>query len=99
MLKRRIESFIEKITQPDTYDPRNDPDASGWYFPGHLPGQQEAIPQLIPDGEYSYPDSDVMVQMIEEGIAETNRELAAASQELGSVALNDTIQPPDSLEV
>lgn len=102
MLKQNIETFIEKITRIDTdNDLRDAADATGWYFPGHLPGQRgEAIPDIIPGGGSSYLDSDEdeMVQLIEEGITETDRGLATASQGLASVALNDTVQSPSPSE-
>ena len=87
MIKRSIETLAQKWKEANAYDPRLDPNATGWYFPG----QQEllAADSLPPMSEGPYLNSEEMVRLIEEGIAETGREIA-------STALKDTINISDA---
>ena len=98
MSKSRIKTFIEKISQTDQNDPRTDSWPSGWYFPGHGPNSiPEEVPP-IPHNSQMRLSNDEMVQLIEDGIAETERESAIHDQELGSIALSDTVQRPNTHE-
>lgn len=86
MIKRSIETLAQKYKDANAYDPRMDPDATGWYFPG----RQDLLTAdpLPPLNEDPHLDSEEMIRLIEEGINATQREIA-------SVALGDTVDISD----
>jgi hypothetical protein len=84
MLKRSIETLIQKYKDANAYDPRLDPNRTGWYFPGQRDLTADPLP---PIDEGPYLDSEEMVRLIEEGIAKTEREIA-------STALTATVDRP-----
>jgi hypothetical protein len=90
MIKRSIETLVQKYKDANAYDPRLDPNATGWYFPG----QRDLLTAdpLPPTNEGPYLDSGEMVRLIEEGIAEAEREIA-------STALKDTVGMSDSYSI
>jgi len=90
MIKRSIESLAQKWKDANAYDPRLDPNATGWYFPGQR--DLLAADPLPPIGEGPYLDSNQMVELIEKGIAVTEREIA-------STALKDTIDMSDTYSI
>lgn len=91
MLKRSVEKLIQRYNDANAYDPRLDPKGTGWYFPGQWNMSDDPVPLTI---EGSNLDADEMVELIEEGIARTEREMASQSQKIASAALNDTVELP-----
>ncbi len=92
MLKRSVEKLIQKYNEANAYDPRLDPRATGWYFPGQWDLGADPLP---PKDEGPYPDSEEMIRLIDEGIAETEREIASQSEKIASTALNNTVEFPN----
>lgn len=90
MIKRSIETLAQKWQDANAYDPRLDPNATGWYFPG----QRDLLTAnpLPPMNEGPYLNSEEMVELIEKGIVETEREIA-------STALKDTIDVSDTYNI
>ena len=91
MLKRSIDTLVQKFNEINAYDRRLDPKGTGWYFPGEWDSTVDSLP---PSGESPYPESDEMIRLIDEGIAETEREMATYSRTIAVTALKDTINPP-----
>jgi len=64
-----------------------------------FPWQWNTTPDLpIPEDESPYPDSDTMVELIEQGLAEADRELVVIRQELATIALNNSVESPNASE-